>query len=143
MSCGFTKVDLQNVLNIIDVCTQRGAFKAPEMSGVGQLYDKFKNALNKCNETKEEQMCPDGEVCKQNCDNGVCEKNKEVEEEDKKVCCLDGVCPIDADCERVETDGNQTELVDATTQVLITDNEKCCEGEVCPMDIDLVGNCGS
>ena len=42
MSCGFTKVDLQNIVNIIEVCTKRGAFQAEEMTGVGQLYDKLK-----------------------------------------------------------------------------------------------------
>ena len=42
--------DLKNLSTILDVASQRGAFKAPEMSGVGQLYDKFKNALDKCND---------------------------------------------------------------------------------------------
>lgn len=143
MTCGFSKIDIQNVLNIIDVCTQRGAFKAPEMRGVGQLYDKFKNALDKCNETKPKQVCPNGEVCELNCDDGVCEKNKAEEVEDKKECCLEGVCPIDADCERVDTDGVETEFVDAQTQVETIDDGKCCDGGVCPMDIDLVGKCGS
>ena len=31
--------DLQQVLNIFDVCTQRSAFKASELEAVGRLYN--------------------------------------------------------------------------------------------------------
>jgi len=31
--------DLQQVLNIFDVCTQRSAFKAAELEAVGRLYN--------------------------------------------------------------------------------------------------------
>lgn len=33
--------DLLNVLKIINTATERGAFKANELSFVGQTYDKF------------------------------------------------------------------------------------------------------
>jgi hypothetical protein len=85
MSCGFTKVDLQNIINIIDVCTKRGAFQAEELSGVGQLYDKLKKSLN---------------CCKQEVTKSVEEVTKSVEEVTDSVegCkldeCVDGVCPI-------------------------------------------------
>ena len=42
MHCSFDKIDLANIINIIEVCTKRGAFQAEEMSGVGKLYDKLK-----------------------------------------------------------------------------------------------------
>jgi len=31
--------DLQSVLNIMDLCTQRGSFRASELEGVGRLYN--------------------------------------------------------------------------------------------------------
>lgn len=33
--------DIANCLNIIDVVSQRGAIKGPELTSVGQLRDKF------------------------------------------------------------------------------------------------------
>ena len=33
--------DLQNVLVIVDTACQRGAFKAPEMKGIGELYERI------------------------------------------------------------------------------------------------------
>tara|TARA_B100000900_G_C20292451_1_gene598682 strand:+ start:141 stop:380 length:240 start_codon:yes stop_codon:yes gene_type:complete len=73
MPCGFDKIDLANIINIIEVCTKRGAFQAEEMSGVGKLYDKLKESLKKCEE-KNIKDCVDG-VCKLSCDSGVCEKD--------------------------------------------------------------------
>ena len=35
-----TLQDLQAVVNVIQVCSQRGAFKAEELSGVGALFNK-------------------------------------------------------------------------------------------------------
>ena len=32
--------DLQSFCQIVEVCSQRGAFKAEEMAGVGALYNK-------------------------------------------------------------------------------------------------------
>jgi len=73
MPCGFDKIDLANIINIIEVCTKRGAFQAEEMSGVGKLYDKLKESLKKCEE-KAIEDCVDG-VCELSCDSGVCEKD--------------------------------------------------------------------
>lgn len=33
--------DLRSCANVIEVCTQRGAFKAEELLAVGQLYSKI------------------------------------------------------------------------------------------------------
>ena len=77
MHCGFDKIDLANIINIIEVCSKRGAFQAEEMSGVGKLYDKLKASLTKCDEKCEEKDikdCVDG-VCELSCDSGVCEKD--------------------------------------------------------------------
>ncbi len=52
-----TLQDLATVVNIIDVCSQRGAFKGDELSVVGQLREKFA-AVVKANtpaETAEEE----------------------------------------------------------------------------------------
>lgn len=38
---GLNIQDLVNVLRVINTCTQRGAFKADELSGVGGLYDRL------------------------------------------------------------------------------------------------------
>ena len=79
MSCGFTKVDLQNIVNIIEVCTKRGAFQAEEMTGVGQLYDKLKKGLTECMKSEESvKECVNG-VCELSCDNSVkeCPLNKD------------------------------------------------------------------
>ena len=73
MHCGFDKVDLVNIINIIEVCSKRGAFQAEEMSGVGKLYDKLKESLKKC-EKKDIKDCVDG-VCELSCESGVCQKN--------------------------------------------------------------------
>ena len=33
--------ELQAIINIIDISTQRGAFRAPELKGVGEFYEKL------------------------------------------------------------------------------------------------------
>lgn len=33
--------DLVNILKIVEVCTQRGAFRANELKGVGEVYEKL------------------------------------------------------------------------------------------------------
>lgn len=38
---GLNIQDLVNVLQVINTCTQRGAFRADELSGVGGLYDRL------------------------------------------------------------------------------------------------------
>ena len=37
--------DLQQTVEIIDVCTQRGAFRAEELTAVGNLYDRITSFL--------------------------------------------------------------------------------------------------
>lgn len=96
--CGFSLVDLQNMINIIEVCTKRGAFNAEEMSGVGTLYDKLKKANSQHSNLETNKRCEEGECKTGDCEEGECK----VVDEQKKTCCLDGVCPIDKDCERVD-----------------------------------------
>ena len=52
-----TLQDLATVVNIIDVCSQRGAFKGDELSVVGQLREKFAAVVkaNTPTETAEEE----------------------------------------------------------------------------------------
>jgi len=38
--------DLQNMVSIVDVATQRGAFKANELTNVGLTYDKIVKFLD-------------------------------------------------------------------------------------------------
>jgi hypothetical protein len=37
--------DLQNVLVVIDLASNRGAFRGPELQPIGQLYDKINRFL--------------------------------------------------------------------------------------------------
>ena len=43
---GVTINDIATLLQIVEVCAQRGAFRAEELSSVGVIYDKFKSFLN-------------------------------------------------------------------------------------------------
>jgi len=88
MSCGFTKIDLQNIIQIIDVCTKRGAFQAEELSGVGQLYDKLKNTLKQTSSQTSESV----ENVTQSV--GNCKLEDCKLEDCKLEDCKDGVCPI-------------------------------------------------
>jgi hypothetical protein len=38
--------DLQSFVNLIDICSKRGAFGGEELSSVGALRDKLKTFLN-------------------------------------------------------------------------------------------------
>ena len=38
--------DIQVIVNIIDVATQRGAFRAPELKGVGEFYEKMSQIIS-------------------------------------------------------------------------------------------------
>ena len=38
--------DIQVIANIIDVATQRGAFRAPELKGIGEYYEKIMGILS-------------------------------------------------------------------------------------------------
>ena len=40
-----TTTDLRNVLLLLDVCSQRGAFKGQELSQVGAIYDRLSAVL--------------------------------------------------------------------------------------------------
>jgi hypothetical protein len=46
--------DFALVINIIDACTERGAFKGNELAAIGQLREKFV-AFVKANTPQEEQ----------------------------------------------------------------------------------------
>ena len=37
--------DIATMVQIIDVCTQRGGFRAPELKGVGEFYEKLREHL--------------------------------------------------------------------------------------------------
>ena len=39
--------DLQVVVNIIEVATQRGSFRAPELKGVGEFFEKISALIPK------------------------------------------------------------------------------------------------
>jgi hypothetical protein len=42
---GLTVRDLAQIVEIIKVCSTRGAFRAEELSGVGMLYDRLNSFL--------------------------------------------------------------------------------------------------
>jgi len=46
-----TLEDLNSVLQIIDVATQRGAFRPKEFTAVGTIYEKISNFLGQVKET--------------------------------------------------------------------------------------------
>lgn len=46
--------DLQAVLELIDTCTQRGAFRAEEMISVGTLYSRIRTFVNTVQPTSAE-----------------------------------------------------------------------------------------
>lgn len=47
-----TITDLKNVLVLIDLCTQRGAFRGPELSSVAALHDKIQGFVGVAEEGK-------------------------------------------------------------------------------------------
>jgi|MEHZ01.4.fsa_nt_MEHZ011121574.1_4 hypothetical protein len=46
---GLSVDDLMNVLRVINTSTERGAFKANELSFVGSVYDKFARFIKEAN----------------------------------------------------------------------------------------------
>jgi hypothetical protein len=46
-----TLEDLSSVLSIIDVATQRGAFRPKEFTAVGKVYEKISNFLEQVKDT--------------------------------------------------------------------------------------------
>lgn len=51
----FTLNDLSNVVRVIDIATERGAFKGPELSSVGGLRDKIVATLDAASKAAQEQ----------------------------------------------------------------------------------------
>ena len=43
-SCGWYNQSASKIL-IVEVCSQRGAFRAEELTSVGAVYDKFKSFI--------------------------------------------------------------------------------------------------
>lgn len=58
---GLDVQDLVNVLKIINTTTERGAFKANELSFVGQVYDKFAKFVRAAQEEAKSQEPQNGE----------------------------------------------------------------------------------
>ena len=54
MDASLSSNDLVNILKIIEMCTQRGGFRAIELKGVGEIYEKIslivQQISNKTNE---------------------------------------------------------------------------------------------
>ena len=63
--------DLVNVLRIIDICSQRGCLKGPELKGVGEIYEKISNLVKELSSKNQQQ-------------NNV-DKNIETQEEEVKT----------------------------------------------------------
>jgi hypothetical protein len=61
LEMGITLVDLSNMLQIIDLASARGAFRAAELEPVGALYNKVKkfvDAATAIEAAKQEQQTP-------------------------------------------------------------------------------------
>ena len=58
---GISVDDLMNALRVINTATERGAFKANELSLVGQVYDKFATFVRAAQEEAKAQQPQDGE----------------------------------------------------------------------------------
>jgi len=43
--------DMKNVIVLIDLCTQRGAFRGAELASVGQLYEKIQKFVQQTEPT--------------------------------------------------------------------------------------------
>lgn len=54
---GITLNDIANVVRIIDVASQRGAFRGPELSQVGTVHDRLMKFLE-ANQPKQEDSKP-------------------------------------------------------------------------------------
>jgi len=52
-----SKEELQAVVQIIDICSRRGAFEGAELEGVGALRSRLVSILN----PQEEQTAPEAE----------------------------------------------------------------------------------
>lgn len=47
--------DIQNILVLIDLVTQRGAFRGPELASVGALYEKLNKFVQE-NQTENKEV---------------------------------------------------------------------------------------
>lgn len=56
-----TIADLNLVVQIIDIATQRGAFRAPELKMVGELYDKTQEFLKEVADQQQQAQDASGE----------------------------------------------------------------------------------
>lgn len=54
--------DLQMVVELIDLCSQRGAFRGEELAAVGTLYSRLREFLNTVQPDAEEKTEPETEV---------------------------------------------------------------------------------
>lgn len=50
--------DLVNVIQVISTCSQRGAFKAEELSSIGGLYDRLHAFLDSTGALKKPEATP-------------------------------------------------------------------------------------
>ena len=50
--------DLVNVIQVISTCSQRGAFKAEELSSIGGLYDRLYSFLDSTGALKKPEATP-------------------------------------------------------------------------------------
>jgi hypothetical protein len=53
---GLSVEDLMNALRVINTATERGAFKANELSTVGMVYDKFSTFVRAAQEEAKAQQ---------------------------------------------------------------------------------------
>jgi len=53
-----TLVDLKNIMTVIDLASTRGAFKAPELQPVGELYNKIDRFIQIANSASESTSEP-------------------------------------------------------------------------------------
>ena len=58
--------DLVNMASIIEICSQRGAFKASELKLVGTLHDKLSNFIQKMQETQKAEAEAEAENAEEN-----------------------------------------------------------------------------
>ena len=84
-SKGFSINDLTNMINVLEVCTKRGAFLAQELSGVGSLYDKLRLCRDNLDNLNTEQVCDPGKQNTEICD-AKCQTLEEEDENELENC---------------------------------------------------------
>jgi|Laugrefabdmm15sn_1035127.scaffolds.fasta_scaffold48196_3 hypothetical protein len=52
LATDLTVSDMKSIATLIEVCTQRGAFKAQELALVGQIYNKIAAVLSSVSDSK-------------------------------------------------------------------------------------------